>query len=199
GFITELPKISKFTSVAIGPGIGIKQETASLFKLLIQEAKTPLVIDADAINILAEHPTWLAYLPKGSILTPHPGEFARLVGEKSSHCENIERQKEFSIRFGIYILLKGGHSTLSLPDGQILVNDSGNPGMASAGMGDVLTGIIAGLLASGYSSMEAGALGTFVHGLAADLALEEQSYESLIATDVLAYLGRAFKILENEI
>ena len=198
-FITNLPNLSGYNALAVGPGIGVRRETASFLKLLIQESSKPIVLDADAINILSQNPTWLAFLPKRSILTPHPGEFARLVGRRLSHYDNIQKQIELSQRFGIYILLKGGRSSLSLPDGQILINDSGNPGMATAGMGDVLTGIIVGLLASGYSAMEAATLGMFIHGYAADLALENESYESLIATDLLTYLGRAFKSLEDEI
>jgi len=199
GMISDMPNLHGFSSIAIGPGLGHSSAVSTVFKRLIQKADVPLVIDADAINILASNPTWLSFLPHGSILTPHPGEFSRLVGGKLSHFENIQKQRELSQKFGIYILLKGGRTTLSLSDGQILINDSGNPGMATAGMGDTLTGIIVGLLSSGYSSMEAASLGMFVHGYAGDLALTDQSQESLIASDVINYLGRAFKSLHNEI
>jgi len=195
GTLTQLPDLKKFSSVAIGPGSGKSDETAKALKLLIQESRVPLLLDADALNILAENPTWLAFLPKGSVLTPHPGEFAGLIGEKKTHFQNIESQRELSRKYGIYILLKGGKSTLSLPDGQVLINNTGNPGMGTGGMGDVLTGIIAGLLASDYSPMHATALGMYIHGRAADLALENESVESLIATDVVKYLGRAFQSL----
>lgn len=198
GSLSELPEIKKYTSIAIGPGSGTSEQTSHALKLLIQNSPVPLVLDADALNILAENPTWLAFLPKGSILTPHPGEFARLIGEKRTHYQNIEAQMELSKKHGIYILLKGGKSTLSLPDGQVLINNTGNPGMASGGMGDVLTGIVSGLLASGYQPMHAAALGMYIHGRAADLALEKESVESLIATDVITYLGKAFQSLENE-
>jgi len=198
GSFTELPDLKKYSSIAVGPGSGTSEATTKALKLLIQESPVPLLLDADALNILAENPTWLAFLPKGSILTPHPGEFARLVREKQNHYQNIESQIELSRKYGIYILLKGGKSTLSLPDGQVLINDTGNPGMGTGGMGDVLTGIIAGLLASGYQPMQAAALGMYLHGRAADIALERESVESLIATDVIEYLGRAFQSLQDE-
>jgi len=197
GSLSELPELKKFNAIAIGPGSGTSEQTAHALKLLIQNSAVPLLLDADALNILAHNPTWLAFLPKGSILTPHPGEFARLIGEKRTHYQNIEAQIDLSRKHGIYILLKGGKSTLSLPDGQVLINSTGNPGMASGGMGDVLTGIVSGLLASGYQPMHAAALGMYIHGRAADIALEKESVESLIATDVIKYLGRAFQSLQN--
>jgi NAD(P)H-hydrate epimerase len=199
GHWSSMPALAPYNAVGVGPGLGTHTDTARQLKLLIQQAQTPLVIDADALNILADNPTWLAFLPKGSILTPHPGEFARLVDDKLSHYENIQKQIEMSQRFGIYILLKGGRSTLSLPDGQVLINDSGNPGMASGGMGDVLTGILTGLLASGYNPMRAAALGMYIHGLAGDLALKKQSMESLLATDLVNHLGEAFNQLRNDL
>jgi hydroxyethylthiazole kinase-like uncharacterized protein yjeF len=193
GSFTTLPNLKKYNAIAVGPGSGTSEQTASALKRLIQESQVPLLLDADAVNILAENLTWLAFLPKGSILTPHPGEFARLIRDKKTHYQNIQSQIELSRKYGIYILLKGGKSTLSLPDGQVLINNTGNPGMGSAGMGDVLTGIIAGLLASGYQPMHAAALGMYIHGRAADIALKKESVESLIATDVTKHLGRAFQ------
>ncbi len=194
---SSLPDLSPFSAIGVGPGLGQAEETVKSLKLLIQEAKIPLVIDADALNILSENPTWMAFLPKNSILTPHPGEFARLAGEKTSHYKMMEHQREMSRKFGIYILLKGAHSSLSLPDGHVLINSTGNPGMATGGMGDGLTGIITGLLASGYSSFHAAALGMFVHGRAGDLALKNQSVESLITTDLIRNLGKAFESLNH--
>ena len=194
---SNLPDLSPFSAIGVGPGIGTSSEVAATLKLLIQESKVPLVLDADALNILSENKTWLAFLPKGSILTPHPGEFARLAGEKLSHFAAIEKQRELSQKHQIYILLKGAHSSLSLPDGQVLINSTGNPGMASAGMGDTLTGIITGFLAGPCTSMEAAALGMYIHGKAGDLALKSQSHESLIASDLIDHLGLAFKSLHQ--
>ena len=194
---TKLPDLSPYSAIGVGPGIGKAEETIRALKLLIQEAKVPLVLDADALNILSDNPTWLAFLPKGSILTPHPGEFARLAGDKLSHFDSIEKQRELSRKHGIYILLKGAHSSLSFPDGRVLINSTGNPGMASGGMGDALTGIITGLLASGYNPLEAAALAMFVHGKAGDLALEKQSVESLVASDLIENIGNAFESLKH--
>jgi NAD(P)H-hydrate epimerase len=190
--LTTLPSLDPYAAIAVGPGLGTSEDAARLVKSLIQQASVPLVLDADALNILADNKTWMAFLPKGSILTPHPGEFARLIGEKISHYDGMQKQREMSQKFGIYILLKGAHSSLSLPDGQIIINSTGNAGMATGGTGDVLTGVIAGLLASGYAPMKAAAMGMFVHGRAGDLALEGQSMESLLATDLIAHLGKAF-------
>lgn len=194
---TSLPDITQYSAIAIGPGLGTGDDTTRTFKLLIQEAKVPLVLDADALNILAENKTWMAFLPKGTILTPHPGEFARLCGEKLSHFAGIEKQRELSQKYQICILLKGGHSTLSLPDGKVIINSSGNPGMATAGMGDALTGMITGLLASGYGPEKAAAMAMYIHGKAGDLALGSQSHESLITTDLINHIGQAFKSLKD--
>lgn len=192
---SSIPELGGYNAIGVGPGLGNSDETIRALKLLIQESSVPMVFDADALNIIADNPTWLAFLPKGSIMTPHPGEFARLIGEKKSHFANIEMQRELSLKHGIYILLKGGRSTLSLPDGQVLVNGTGNPGMATGGMGDVLTGITTGLLSSGYEPMQAAALGMFIHGRAGDLALDSESVESLLATDLIKYIGKAFESL----
>ncbi len=193
---SQLPKLDDFSAIAVGPGLGQHEDSARALKLLIQEAKVPLVLDADALNLIAEHKTWLAFLPKGSILTPHPGEFARLTGEKLSHKEGMERQRELSMKHGIYIVLKGANTSTSTPEGKVWVNSTGNPGMASGGTGDVLTGVIAGLLACGYTPFEAAVLGTYVHGRAGDLSLSgDDSVESLSALTLTRYLGRAFNEL----
>lgn len=197
GKFTNVPELAPYNAIGVGPGIGKAEETIRALKLLIQEAKVPLVLDADALNIISDNPTWLAFLPKGSILTPHPGEFTRLVGKKLSHFDSIEKQRELSRKHGIFILLKGAHSSLSFPDGRVLINSTGNPGMASGGMGDTLTGIITGLLASGYKPLEAAALSMFVHGRAGDLALKNQSVESLVATDLIENIGNAFESLTH--
>jgi NAD(P)H-hydrate epimerase len=196
-FISEIPDLAPYKVIGVGPGIGKKEETQRAFKRLIQNSPAPLVIDADALNILAENKTWMAFLPAGSILTPHPGEFSRLADFKGTHYDAIQKQIELSRKHNIYILLKGAHSTVTTPNGQIFVNSTGNPGMASAGMGDTLTGIVTGLMSSGYTSAESAVLGMYIHGKAGDLALENESVESLIASDLTTYLGRAFQGLAN--
>lgn len=196
--VTEIPsELSTYGAIAVGPGLGTGKEASLVLKQLIQNSTTPMVLDADALNILSENKTWWSFLPKGSILTPHPGEFARLIGDKLSHFEGLQKQIELSKKHGVYILLKGAHSSLSTPEGKIWINSSGNPGMASGGMGDTLTGIIAGLLAGGYSSQNAALLGMFLHGKAGDLALDRESMESLLATDLIDFLGAAFKSLSD--
>jgi NAD(P)H-hydrate epimerase len=192
-YISDVVDIKSFNAIGIGPGIGTKAETQKVLKMLIQNSANPLVIDADAINILSENKTWLAFLPKGSILTPHPKEFERLVGKKTTDTERYELQKALSVKHSVYIILKGANTSISCPDGSCYFNSTGNPGMATAGSGDVLTGILLGLLAQGYSSLETSILGVFLHGLAGDLAAERYGFESTTAGDIIAYLGIAFR------
>jgi len=184
--------ISMYNAIGVGPGIGTDKQTQNAFKLLIQQTHVPLVIDADAINILAENKTWLAFLPKNSILTPHPGEFARLAGKTSTGYDAYTLQKEFAVKHGVYVVLKGAHTAIATPEGDVYFNSTGNPGMATAGSGDTLTGIITGLLAQGHSPKEAAILGVYLHGLAGDIALHEIGSNSIIAEDITNCLGKAF-------
>jgi ADP-dependent NAD(P)H-hydrate dehydratase / NAD(P)H-hydrate epimerase len=194
-YLSSLPDTAKYNAVAIGPGIGLNEETQKMMKLLIQNSGVPIIFDADAINILAENKTWLSFLPKGSILTPHPGEFERLAGKQSGSMNRMEMQKEFSIKFGIYIIYKGAHTCISTPDGRFFFNSTGNPGMATGGSGDVLTGILLGLKACGYSSFETCLIGTYIHGFAGDIAAKEKGEASLIAGDIVEKIPEAFKSL----
>ena len=196
-YISGAPNLEKYNSIAIGPGIGLEKETANTVKKIIQDANSPLVIDADALNLISENKTWLAFLPAGTILTPHPKEFDRLFGKSETSYERIQKQIEASIKNGIYIVLKGAHSSIACPDGTLYFNSTGNPGMASAGMGDVLTGIIAGFLACGYHSATAAVLATYLHGLSADNSLINESFESLTASDVVKNLGISIQELSN--
>ncbi len=190
--------LAPYTAIGVGPGLGQADETARALKLLIQEAKAPLVMDADALNILSQNPTWLAYLPEKTILTPHPKEFERLAGKTSNTFERLERQRELSVKHHIIIVLKGAHTSVTMPNGACFFNTTGNPGMATAGSGDVLTGIILSLLAQRYSPEEAAVLGVYLHGLAGDLAVEETGQEALIASDITKYLGKAFATLKSK-
>lgn len=189
------PSIGSFNAIAAGPGIGTAGNTANALKLLIQNSACPLILDADAINILAENKTWLSFLPSGSILTPHPGEFKRLSGNFDNDFERNRVQRELSAKYRLYIILKGAYTAITTPEGDCFFNSTGNPGMATGGSGDVLTGILLGLMAQGYSLRDACILGTFIHGRAGDLALVEQSPESLISGDIIENLGKAFKTL----
>ncbi len=190
---TEFPDLTPFDAIGVGPGLNQKQNSCKALCALLEKSKVPLVIDADAINILAKNAEWLAKLPQGTILTPHPGEFRRLVGDTKNSYEAIQKQKEFSEKYNCIVVLKGAHTSVSSPSGELFFNSSGNPGMATAGSGDVLTGIILGLLAQGMSSLDAAQVGVYVHGLAGDLAANKKSEFSLTAGDIVETLGKAFK------
>ena len=196
-FFTKTPDISMFNAIGIGPGLGINEKTQTAIKLLIQNSNIPLLFDADAINILAENKTWLHFLPKQSIFTPHPKEFERLVGQSKNNFDRNEMQKEFSIKFNCYLVLKGANTAITCPDGSCYFNSSGNPGMATGGSGDVLTGIILGLLAQGYHPKIASILGVYLHGLAGDYAAKKIGQEAMIAGDIIKYLGKAFRLLKK--
>ncbi len=194
--ITHLPDLSPFNAIAIGPGIGMHEDTQKVLKLVIQEAGVPLVIDADGLNILSENKTWLSFLPPNTVLTPHFKEFERLTSKAGNHFDRLEILRAFSERYKVYVVLKGAYTAIGCPDGKVFFNPTGNPGMATGGSGDVLTGIIAGLLTSGYKAKDACLMGVWLHGKAGDLAASELSQPSMIATDITKYLGKAFKRLE---
>ena len=189
----RVPDVLKYRSIGIGPGMGTGKNACSTFKHIIHEYNAPLVIDADAINILSENKTWLEFIQPGSVLTPHPGEFDRLAGKSESGWNRCVQQIELSKRYGIYIILKGAYTSISTPTGNLYFNSTGNPGMATGGSGDVLTGIITGLMAQGLTPLSSAIAGVYLHGLAGDFALQKQSHESLIATDIIEHLGIAFK------
>ncbi len=195
-YFSQLPDLSLFNALGVGPGLGTEHQSQMALKMLIQEARMPMVFDADALNILAENPTWLAFLPAGCVLTPHPGEFRRLAGSWNDDFERLDKQRRLSQKHNIIVVLKGANTSISFPDGKVYFNSTGNPGMATAGSGDVLTGIITGLMASGYSSGVAALAGVYLHGLAGDLAARKKGYEALIAGDIIDYLGKAFKKMQ---
>jgi NAD(P)H-hydrate epimerase len=190
---SALPLLDTYNAIGIGPGIGIGSETQAAFKLLIQQTAVPLVIDADALNILGENKTWISFLPPGSILTPHPKEFERLAGATANHFDRLELLRVFAERYKLYVVLKGAYTAIAGPDGNIYFNPTGNPGMATGGSGDVLTGIILGLLASGYPARDACILGTWLHGKAGDFAARKISQEAMLPGDMIEMLGKAFK------
>lgn len=187
-----------FQAVAIGPGLGTSEQTAVAIITQMRRTMVPLVADADAINILANHQTWLQQLPKEIILTPHPKEFDRLEDHSADSFERLSKARDLAQRIGAYIILKGHHSALCLPDGHIIFNTTGNGGMATAGSGDVLTGILTGLLARGYSRRDACVVGMYLHGLAGDIAAREMGEESLLARDIVRCLPKAFGALRSE-
>ena len=185
--------ISKYNAVAIGPGIGTDKSTQSALKDLMNKTSVPLIFDADAINILGENKEWLSLVPKNSIFTPHHKEFERLTTKADNDFHRNQLQREFSVKHGVYVVLKGAFTAISTPEGNCYFNSSGNPGMATAGSGDVLTGIILSLKAQNYSSFDACLMGVYIHGLAGDLAAEELGHEAMIAGDITGNLGKAFK------
>jgi NAD(P)H-hydrate epimerase len=194
---TEFPELKPYSAIGVGPGLDKKQNTARALHSLIVQAEVPLVIDADALNILSENSGWLSELPENSILTPHPGEFKRLVGETQNSFERIEKQLQLSKKYSVIVVLKGAFTSISTPDGKLFFNSTGNPGMATAGSGDVLTGIILGLLAQRVSPESAAVCGVYIHGLAGNMAAGTISQLALIAGDIVDFLGNAFIALKT--
>jgi len=194
---SEPPDLESYSAIGIGPGLGRKANTAKGLKIVLEQVKGPLVIDADALNILSEHPEWLKLLPEACILTPHPKEFDRLAGKSTDSYERHLKQRKFAQQHKVFVVLKGAFTGIASPDGRYWFNTTGNPGMATAGSGDVLTGLITGLLAQGVPVLDAALSGVYLHGLAGDLAAEDSSEEALIAGDIILYLGEAFRILHQ--
>lgn len=195
--ISQTQKLEGFSAIGMGPGIGREVETANVLKMLIQDAKVPLVLDADALNILSENTTWLKFLPQGTVLTPHPKEFDRLVGSSESGHARWQLQSNFAKKYNCVVVLKGAFTSICNPSGQTFFNLTGNPGMATAGSGDVLTGIILGLLSQGYGLTEAAVLGVHLHGLSGDIAAEHGGMDAMMAGDIVEGLGAAFLKLVN--
>lgn len=192
---TSIESVDKFTSVAFGPGVGQGSQTLAGFKKLLNLCTKPMVIDADGLNLIAQNKDMLNSLPENSILTPHVGEFNRLFGETSSGAERLNIAITMAEKYRVIIVVKGANTQVVCPNGQVFVNSTGNPGMATAGSGDVLTGIIASLLAQGYSPCNACVVGVFLHGYAADMATRTTGQQSLVATDIISHLGFAFNKL----
>ncbi|MGN1376240.1 MAG: NAD(P)H-hydrate dehydratase [Prevotella sp.] len=197
--LTEAIEASDFDAMGIGPGLGKSETTAIAFISQLRRTQAPIVVDADGLNILSSHRAWLQQLPKGIIMTPHPAEFERLAGNHfNDSFERLSNVCDMAERTNAYIILKGHYSALCVPNGNVVFNTTGNAGMATAGSGDVLTGIITGLLARGYKQAEACMIGMFVHGLAGDLAAERLGQESLTAGDIINFVPNAFKYLYDK-
>jgi hydroxyethylthiazole kinase-like uncharacterized protein yjeF len=183
-------------AIGIGPGMGQELETQNALHEFLIDDKTPLVIDADALNILAENPEWVFLLPAKTILTPHPKELERLIGKWESDSEKMEKAITFSKKHHLIIVMKGA-PTLIIDGETIYENITGNAALATAGTGDVLTGMITSLLAQSYEPIDAAILGVYLHGLTADIALPETGFQAFIASDVIANIGKAFLSLEE--
>jgi hydroxyethylthiazole kinase-like uncharacterized protein yjeF len=179
------------TSIAVGMGIGTEKETVTALKALFKNTNTPIVIDADAINCISENKELLKLVPKNAILTPHLGELERLVGKWKNDYDKLERVKSFSKKHDVIVVIKGANTITVLGD-QLYINTSGNPGMATAGSGDVLSGAIAGLLSQGYDPLIASVFGVYLHGSAGNIVSQAISYEGTMAGDIAAALGEAY-------
>lgn len=189
--ITTFPDTDDFNAIGLGIGIGTDKATAAGFEAFLKSNKTPLVIDADALNLLSANKKLLKLLPKNSILTPHPGELERLVGKWKNDFDKLKKTKTLSKSIDGIVVIKGAH-TITVYHDQLYVNTTGNPGMATAGSGDVLTGVITGLLAQYYDPLTATVFGVYWHGMAGDLAAQQMGVNALIAGDLNEYLGDAF-------
>jgi NAD(P)H-hydrate epimerase len=197
-FISETPDITPYSTIAIGPGIGKQMATSEVLKEILSQTQKPIVLDADALNIISEDKEWLKIVPVNSILTPHAGEFDRLVGKSATSYERLQKAVDLAATLKSIIVLKGAFTAICTPERDVYFNSTGNPGMATAGSGDVLTGIISGFLAQNYTPLDAARMGVFVHGLAGDIAMENGSQESLIASDIIDNLSNAFRSVFNK-
>ncbi len=191
----SLPPLDAFDAIACGPGIGVAGTTKNFLKDLMRSAEVPMVLDADALNLIALHKDLRDWLRPGMVLTPHPGEFRRLVGEWTDGFHCLSKLRQFSAETGAVVVLKGAHTAIATPGGKVYFNSTGNPGMATGGSGDVLTGMIVSLLAQGLNEYEAAVCGVYLHGLSGDLAARQYTQPGMIAGDIVTALPRAWRRL----
>lgn len=198
-FIAEaLPDLKKYSAIGVGPGLGTKDETELVLEQLVLQAKVPMVLDADALNCLAQAKRVLKHLQPNTILTPHPKEADRLFGESNNDFERWQLVQQKAVELQCIVVLKGHHTFIALPNGQGYFNSTGNAGMAKGGSGDVLTGIITALLAQGYVPAEAAVLGVYLHGMAGDGAAKAISQEAMLPGDLVQFLAQAFRHLHAQ-
>lgn len=195
-FITNIHFSVQPQAIGFGPGIGQELATQKALFEFLRINKTPLVLDADALNILAENKTWLEMVPVNTILTPHPKELERLVGKWSSESEKFQKTMAFSEKYQLIVVMKGA-PTFIINKNEMYTNTTGNAALATAGSGDTLTGIITSFLAQGYTALQAAQLGVYIHGLTADIALPQTGYQAFIASDIINHLGKSFLALEK--
>lgn len=187
--LTEIMDLASYSAVGIGPGIGKEASTVKVIEKLLDNIKVPLIIDADALNILSENGHLLEKLPENTVLTPHPKEFQRVAGDSKDEFERLQTGIAFAKRYKVIICLKGANTAVILANGEVHFNSTGNPGMATGGTGDVLTGVVTSLLAQKYEPVQAAILGVYEHGLAGDRAAEVKGQSALIASDLVDNLG----------
>lgn len=194
---TGSPDPNNFTAIAIGPGLNRKSNSGKGLIQLLKKAEVPVLIDADGLNLLSDMKDWTELLPKETILTPHPKEYERLFGKNPDSYHRLEQQRSFSVQYKCVIILKGAHTCITTPDGNAWFNTTGNPGMAKGGSGDVLTGLILGLLTQGYSPTAASLMGVYIHGMAGDKAAEKNGENGMIPSDIIDNIGKVFNVLEK--
>ena len=196
--ITKIEEdLSKFSCIGVGPGIGTVTETRKVLQEIFEAYKRPVVLDADALNLISSDKKLFQKIPQSSILTPHPKEFERLFGETKNDFERIQLAQEKAKELGLPIVLKGHHTCIATPGGKAYFNDTGNAGMAKGGSGDVLTGILTALVGQYHDTIKSAILGVYLHGLAGDMAAEKYSTEAMIASDIIDSLGEAFMAVEH--
>lgn len=196
-FNKVIEESNKSDVLAIGPGCGLNAEVGELLKRIIFEVHKPLVIDADGLNALAKNVQWLENKKSDVIITPHPGEMSRLCGKSVEEVNDhpIETALEFSREWGIITVLKGSRTVIATPTGEVYINVNGNPGMATAGSGDVLTGVITSFIAQGFQALDAAVFGVYIHGMAGDIMAESRGEHGLLAGDIVEGITRALKVL----
>lgn len=190
-FISNIEFEISPTVIALGIGIGTHAKTIAAFETFLKQNKLPLVIDADGINMISKKKSLLKLLPKNTVLTPHPKELERLIGTWKDDFDKLKKVKLFSKKHNLVIVVKGAH-TIVVNKEELFINSTGNPGMATAGSGDVLTGIICGLISQRYAPLEASLVGVYLHGIAGDFAASDGGFEALIASDIIDYIGEAY-------
>lgn len=194
---SECPDLADYDTVGIGPGLGTDKQTVAAFRRALEQIEYPVAIDADGLNILAFEPGLLDIVPENSILTPHPKEFERLAGSAGNDFERIEKQRRFAMDHHVVIVLKGAYTSVAAPDGSVYFNTTGNPGMATAGSGDALTGMITALLGQTKDPLATAVAAVYLHGLAGDNAVIAHGEESLVASDIIDHIGDAFRIIRR--
>lgn len=195
---SQAPNLDSYKVIGIGCGLGQEKSSVKALEELLKAADGPMVLDADALNIISQNPTWLEKVPSHSILTPHPKEFQRLFGRTNNDFERLELLSSKAVEYQLVLLLKGAHTIIALPTGECYFNNTGNPGMATGGSGDVLTGMITSLLAQGYSAADATIMGVYLHGKAGDLARLDFGENALLPSDLILYIGKVFKSLKQQ-
>jgi len=191
-------EVSKFTCIGIGPGIGRATETRKVLQEIFEAYQEPMVLDADALNLISSDKKLLKRIPKNSILTPHPKEFERLFGESKNDFERIKLAEQKANELNVIVVLKGHHTCIATPGGKVYFNNTGNAGMAKGGSGDVLTGMLTALAGQYRDSIKSAILGVYLHGMAGDVAAGKYSTEAIVAGDIIDSLGEAFLSITSQ-